>query len=61
MFGKVGNFFSETWQELKKVSWPDWIEVWQATLVVVVATFIVAFFIFVIDFGLSTVSRVLFG
>ncbi len=59
MVQKVANFFQETLQELKKVTWPSWNEVWQATLVVIIATFITTAFIAVIDFGVSNVMRVL--
>lgn len=59
MTQKAANFFQETMQELKKVTWPGWNEVWQATLVVIIATFIVTIFIAVVDFGVSNVMRLL--
>ena len=58
---KFGNFFSETKQELNKVTWPSREELWQATVVVMVVTFIMAFFIGAIDFVLSGLMRVLLG
>ena len=61
MFQKVGNYFRETKQELNKVTWPARGEVWQSTLVVIFATFVVAAFIGIVDLGLSLISRVLFG
>ncbi len=61
MFGKVGNFIQETKQELNKVTWPSRDEVWQSTIVVIFTTFIVAFYIGVIDFFLSGFMRVLLG
>ncbi len=61
MFQKVGNYFRETKQELNKVTWPARNEVWQSTLVVIFATFVVAAFIGIVDLGLSLISRVLFG
>lgn len=61
MLQKAGNFFQQTKEELAKVTWPGWNEVWQATLVVIVATFIVAAFIAVCDFGISNVLRLLIG
>lgn len=56
---KVTNFFQETQQELKKVTWPTWNEVWQATLVVIVVTFFASAFIALCDFCISTVLRML--
>ncbi len=58
MVQKINNYFQETWQELKKVTWPTWNELWQATLVVIITTFFVATFIAVVDFCLSTVIRI---
>ena len=56
---KVTNFFQETQQELKKVTWPTWNEVWQATLVVIIVTFFASAFIATVDFGISTILRML--
>lgn len=61
MFGKVGNFFEETKQELNKVTWPTKSELWQSTIVVIATTFIMAVFIGAVDFVLSMVMRVLVG
>ncbi|MBN1688919.1 MAG: preprotein translocase subunit SecE [Candidatus Omnitrophica bacterium] len=58
MLTKIGNFISETKQELNKVTWPSRNELWQATLVVIVTTFIVALFIGVADFILSMIMRI---
>ena len=55
----MGNFFQETLQELKKVTWPTWNEVWQATLVVIIATFIMAVFIAAVDFVVSSAMQLL--
>ena len=59
MFGKVGNFFSETRQELAKVNWPTRHEVMGSTILVITITLLVAAFIFVIDFILSFLMRVI--
>jgi preprotein translocase subunit SecE len=55
MFQKVSGFFSEIVQELKKVTWPPRSEVFQAGMVVVIATAFLALLIFVIDLMNSTV------
>ena len=59
MFQKIGNFVQETMQELNKVTWPTWNEVWQATLVVIVVTFLMALFIALVDFFVSSGFRLL--
>lgn len=61
MIGKIGNFFQETKQELNKVTWPSRNELWQATLVVIVTTLIMAAFIGTVDFFLSGIMRLLLG
>ncbi len=61
MLGKIGNFFSETKQELNKVTWPSRSELWQATLVVIFSTFVMAAFIGTVDFVLSIAMRLLIG
>jgi len=58
MVQKAANFFQETMQELKKVTWPTWNELWQATLVVIVVTFFAAIFIAAVDFCISTLLRI---
>ena len=61
MLGGIVNFFKETKQELNKVTWPARSELWQATLVVIVTTLMMAVFIGVIDLFLSGLMRVLLG
>ena len=61
MFGKLGGYIGETKQELNKVTWPTRAEIWQSTIVVIIATFAIALFIAVIDFFLSIGMRLLLG
>ncbi len=61
MAPKITNFFAETKQELNKVTWPSRDELWQATAVVIVTTFIMAAFIGACDFLLSMVMRIVLG
>ena len=57
MFGKVGTFFSEARQELAKVNWPTRHELVGSTLLVIVITLIMSGYIFVIDFVLAILMR----
>ena len=59
--GGIANFIRETKQELNKVTWPSRNELWQATLVVITSTFIMALLIGIMDFILSGLMRVLLG
>ncbi|HOW87780.1 MAG TPA: preprotein translocase subunit SecE [Candidatus Omnitrophota bacterium] len=59
MVQKIANFFQETQQELKKVTWPTWNELWQAAMVVIAVTFFASAFIAIVDFCISTILRIL--
>lgn len=54
------EFLTECWQELKKVTWPTATETRAATVAVVVGVVVVAIYLGLVDWVLSTViSRVL--
>jgi preprotein translocase SecE subunit len=59
MVQKAANFFRETQQELKKVTWPTWNELWQAAAVVIVVTLCASAFIALVDFFISNILRML--
>lgn len=47
-------FGTETIEELKKVTWPDWPQLKNATFVIIVFVLIVALIIWVMDLGVRT-------
>lgn len=47
------EFFKEAWQELKKVHWPSRKETYAATLVVLIVVLMIAFYLALVDFGLT--------
>ncbi|HEY8484204.1 MAG TPA: preprotein translocase subunit SecE [Longimicrobiales bacterium] len=47
-------FGTETIEELKKVTWPDWPQLKNATAVIIVFVLIVALIIWVMDLGVRT-------
>lgn len=49
----LSKFFSEAFQELKKVVWPKRSEVLQKTVIVVVSMIIIAALAGALDYGLS--------
>ena len=63
MIDKIRNYLREVWLEMGKVTWPTRNELRESTMVVIVATFIVTVFIFVVDrimdTGLSGIIRLL--
>jgi preprotein translocase subunit SecE len=57
---RIGNFFSESWLELKKVSWPSQAEVKNFTWVVIATVTFVGLLLFVFDSFLGIFTRKLF-
>ncbi len=46
---KTGEFVEECWVELQRVTWPDWPQLKNATLVVIVFCLLVSLVIWVMD------------
>jgi preprotein translocase subunit SecE len=55
LFEKVKKYLREVWSELKKVSWPQKKEIVASTVVVILCTFIIAFFLGIVDVALQKV------
>ena len=56
---KRGRFFKETFSELKKVSWPSFGKVVKHTGIVLAVVLIFLIVLTLIDFGLSTLLKLL--
>jgi preprotein translocase subunit SecE len=49
---KVVSYFSESYKELlEKVTWPNWDQLQQSTVIVLVATVLITAVIFLMDFA----------
>lgn len=57
----AAQFLREAKGELKRVKWPTRKELVATTSVVIVLTFVVGFFLGIVDFGLIKVIRALVG
>ena len=55
---KAMQFLREVKVEMKKVTWPSRKQTIGSTVVVIILVFIIAFFLGIVDFGLSGVVRV---
>ena len=52
------NYVKESYTELvQKVTWPTWSELQSSTIVVAVATLIIAFVVYVMDISFQTVMQ----
>ena len=59
---KLTNYFNESYNELvHKVSWPTWNELRNSAIVVMVASFIIALVIFMIDSGFRGVMKLIYS
>jgi len=48
---KISNYFSESYKELtEKVTWPNWTQLQQSTMIVLVATLVITAIIGLMDF-----------
>jgi preprotein translocase subunit SecE len=56
---KTRDFFTEVVDEMKKVTWPDWPQLKNATLVILVFVLIVAAIIWLMDLGVRGVLGVI--
>ena len=52
------DFFHESREELKKVTWPDRDEVTSFTVVVIITVIIFSLFLWLVDLGLMTLIKV---
>jgi len=60
-FEVAKQFLREVKTELKKVTWPSRKDTLSATLVVLVAVFIIAIFLGIVDLGLSNAIKWVLG
>jgi preprotein translocase subunit SecE len=58
---KVVTYFDETVVELKKTTWPTKQEIKGSTIVVIITSFLVSIFIFVVDSVLSKLVSTVLG
>ena len=62
MLKKIKEYFREAYEELvHKVTWPTWKELQSSALVVMVASFIIALVIFVMDISFENIMKVIYG
>ena len=58
---KAGNYLQEVSKEMSKVHWPKQKELTSNTILTLVASFILAMFIYLADQGISRVLQLLYG
>ena len=49
---KIGNYFKDSYKELtEKVTWPNWSQLQQSTMIVLVATLVITALVSLMDFA----------
>ena len=61
MLKGINNYFKSISSEMKKVSWMTKQQIINSTIIVGIFSFIIAIFLFVLDFGLSEFVKILFN
>ena len=57
-----GTYIKESYDELMtKVSWPSWSELQSSSIVVAIATVIIALIIYIMDSAFSNVMKLFYG
>jgi preprotein translocase subunit SecE len=57
---KIARYFKESWNELKKVSWPKRGEVVHYTWVVIISTLVFALVLGLVDIGIGQLMDLIF-
>ncbi|MGB8212863.1 MAG: preprotein translocase subunit SecE [Anaerolineales bacterium] len=57
----IQRFFRETMGELRRVSWPTWVEARNLTVVVIIVLVIMAVFLWSIDLGATKLLSLVIG
>ncbi len=59
---KIQSYFKDSYQELmEKVTWPNWQQLQQSTMIVLVATLVITAIVWVLDFGSSNVLKFIYS
>jgi len=59
---KITTYFQESYKELlEKVTWPSWTQLQQATVIVLVATILITFIVWIMDTLSSAVLHLIYS
>lgn len=59
---KITTYFSESYKELtEKVTWPDWAQLQQSTVIVLVATILITAIVWVMDFASNSLLKFIYS
>ena len=59
---KIQSYFKDSYDELmEKVTWPNWQQLQQSTMIVLIATLVITAIVWVLDLGSSTVLKFVYS
>jgi preprotein translocase subunit SecE len=59
---KIQTYFKDSYKELtEKVTWPNWLQLQQSTMIVLVATIIITAIVWVLDMGSNSVLKFIYS
>jgi preprotein translocase subunit SecE len=59
---KISNYFKESYIELtEKVTWPNWLQLQQSTVIVLVATLIITALVWLMDFASQSILKLVYS
>ena len=59
---KISNYFRESYIELtEKVTWPNWLQLQQSTVIVLVATIIITALVWIMDFTSQSLLKLIYS
>jgi len=59
---KISTYFKESYHELtEKVTWPNWLQLQQSTVIVLVATLIITALVWVMDFASQSLLKLIYS
>lgn len=59
---KIQTYFKDSYNELtEKVTWPNWQQLQQSTMIVLAATLVITAIVWVLDFGSNSVLKFIYS
>ncbi len=58
---KIQSYFKDSYEELmEKVTWPNWQQLQQSTMIVLIATLVITAIVWILDLGSSSVLKFIY-
>jgi preprotein translocase subunit SecE len=59
---KIQSYFKDSYEELmEKVTWPNWQQLQQSTVIVLIATLVITAIVWILDLGSNSVLKFIYS